>query len=448
MKYKPSKYMHMVVNKQNELILYNALYGTNSLCKIRDSKGVTHALKNGIESIDGELSDVMNSLVQRGYLVEEWKNEEALFNFKKAQMLSPKNLSLTIVIAGECNFKCVYCHDRYGQSTISLETQEKIVDYIRRNIQQYTGLHISWFGGEPLLAMDIIEDMSRKMMDICRKNKKPYSASMTTNGYYLNLDVFNRLRRVNVLSYQITLDGSQETHDSRRFLADGSGTYNKIFDNLTEISASITSFMYNFAIRVNMTIDMLDDIPLIVNTHLTCFGADPRFRLLFHPVTNFGGESVKSLSHIMGGADMMRQIYHILLEYPKLPYLSLVGLDPFTAICYAGVENNWWIDPEGIVHKCSIYFTNPDTKDRCSMGNIDALGKHQDYSYLLAEWVHSSSTVCPSLDNCFFAPVCMGEPCPAKRIFSPNHLKEECPKKDVDLLILLLDRQEPLIFID
>ena len=39
---------------------------------------------------------------------------------------------------------------------MSEETQNAIISYVKKQIQNYDGLRISWFGGEPLLRMDII----------------------------------------------------------------------------------------------------------------------------------------------------------------------------------------------------------------------------------------------------------------------------------------------------
>ena len=51
---------------------------------------------------------------------------------------------------------------------------------------------ISWFGGEPLLEMEVIDYVSQKVMEICRKAHKPYTAAVTSNGYLLSRTVQQR----------------------------------------------------------------------------------------------------------------------------------------------------------------------------------------------------------------------------------------------------------------
>lgn len=79
------------------------------------------------------------------------------------------------------------------------------------------GKKFNWYhSGEPLLAMDIIESMSVRIMEICKKAKRKYISDITTNGYLLSLDVFRKLLDLNVIEYQITIDGPKEIHDAKK----------------------------------------------------------------------------------------------------------------------------------------------------------------------------------------------------------------------------------------
>lgn len=77
---------------------------------------------------------------------------------------------------------------------MSLETANDIIKYInnevKNNRSKYDKIQLSWFGGEPLLNLKIIEYISSSVIEIARKNKIEYSADMTTNGYLLNPRVF------------------------------------------------------------------------------------------------------------------------------------------------------------------------------------------------------------------------------------------------------------------
>ena len=50
---------------------------------------------------------------------------------------------------------------------LSLDVKHAIVNYIKNNIHKFTELNVTWFGGEPLLALNDIREMSREFMKIC-----------------------------------------------------------------------------------------------------------------------------------------------------------------------------------------------------------------------------------------------------------------------------------------
>lgn len=111
---------------------------------------------------------------------------------------------------------------------MSKEKQDAIILFLRKNIKNYTAISLDWFGGEPLLAMDAIEYISKHALEICRIAKKPLISSMTTNGYFLDCATFEKLSAYNLIDIKITIDGLKQTHDMQRVLKDGSPTFDKI----------------------------------------------------------------------------------------------------------------------------------------------------------------------------------------------------------------------------
>ena len=105
-----------------------------------------------------------------------------------------------------------------------------------------------WFGGEPLLKFQEIIEESAKVKEICTNNNREYIGSITTNGYLLNKHIFSELYIVGIRTYQITLDG--EKHDKFRVLENGSGTFNTIKNNISNISNMDGDF--HIIIRVNV----------------------------------------------------------------------------------------------------------------------------------------------------------------------------------------------------
>ena len=81
---------------------------------------------------------------------------------------------------------------------MSKDIQDKIVEYVRRQVSTISQLSVNWYGGEPLLAIDVIESLTEHFLKICKENNITYSSTIITNGYLLDMETVNRL-----IEYQI-----------------------------------------------------------------------------------------------------------------------------------------------------------------------------------------------------------------------------------------------------
>lgn len=115
------------------------------------------------------------------------------------------HLSLVIAATSNCNFRCVYCYEGsvLRASTMSEAIQEAIVKFVESEAPHLETFTVTWYGGEPLLALDIIENLSIKFVDICKKNAIAYDATIVTNGYLLNCTVIEKLNTLHVNQYNM-----------------------------------------------------------------------------------------------------------------------------------------------------------------------------------------------------------------------------------------------------
>ncbi len=144
-----------------------------------------------------------------------------------------------------------------------------------------------WFGGEPLLELRIIREMSHDLMKICIDNRKVYTAQITTNAYSLTPEVFGELLTYGIRDYQVTIDGIQTIHDKARVLANGKGTFSVIFDNILNIKRRYNKQRFRVVIRTNLTKDILEYVDDYITTCNKITDNDERFKIDIQFVNNW-----------------------------------------------------------------------------------------------------------------------------------------------------------------
>jgi len=200
-------------------------------------------------SVSKRNSALKKLLAEKGFIIDDSIDEIELLRISHLNARTQKShMGLTIVPTLSCNFQCRYCYETGNRQTMDRDVETALLDLVRRRIPKGRHLSVTWFGGEPLLRMDIIERLSRGLIKICEDNKVKYSANMITNGYLLNPKNVHNLRLFKINSVQITIDGPPDIHDQRRPLKKGGKTFKKIFENLKEASLKIS-------VRLRMNVD-------------------------------------------------------------------------------------------------------------------------------------------------------------------------------------------------
>ena len=162
------------------------------------------------------------------------------------------HLALTINPTLVCNFACPYCfeYDHNGK-TMTTETEDRIVDFVKSH-SEAKSMRITWFGGEPLIAFDRIESLSKKLLSLGLE----YDAGIISNGYLVNEDVAKRISHLHITSMQITLDGLKERHDSRMgCLKNGGATFDRIISSMK----LLREFAPDMRIGIRVNIDHEND---------------------------------------------------------------------------------------------------------------------------------------------------------------------------------------------
>lgn len=188
-----------------------------------------------LEELD-ENHPIIERFAKRG-VIANFDERAALETMGRAACAMPHLIGLTICPTMGCNFDCPYCFEDHFAGKMSQEVQDDVVALAGRMLDASGAkdVFVTWFGGEPLLAPDIIESLSARLMAFADERGGKYSASIITNGYLLTQDVVDMLERCKVNHAQITIDGMGATHDATRRLAGGGPTFERITANLRDL---------------------------------------------------------------------------------------------------------------------------------------------------------------------------------------------------------------------
>jgi len=149
---------------------------------------------------------------------------------------TPGLRALCLNVAHDCDLRCRYCFagtGRFGgrRSLMSAAVAREAVDFLLAEAKDAPSLDIDFFGGEPLLAFEVV----RETVDYGRRRAaetgRRLSFTLTTNAASLGPDEAAYLAETmdNVV---LSLDGRPEVHDRMRRFAGGRGSHRPVLDNI------------------------------------------------------------------------------------------------------------------------------------------------------------------------------------------------------------------------
>ncbi len=127
---------------------------------------------------------------------------------------------IQIVLTEKCNLSCVYCWQSHQERTTF--NYSRVSQTLMNLLKSFNGtkrICIHFFGGEPLLAFSVIQQLTSEVNQLWKINNWPSDYLIfeaTTNGTLFNNEVkiwFNQNKNVIPL---LSLDGTPEMHNKNR----------------------------------------------------------------------------------------------------------------------------------------------------------------------------------------------------------------------------------------
>lgn len=154
-----------------------------------------------------------------------------------------------------CNAKCKHCGSSAEKKKYDGElTTEEIKSAFKQiaNDMDTSKILINVTGGEPLIRQDLCEVMEYAT------NGLGFHWGMTTNGILLNDENIEKLKKANMETISVSIDGLQETHDKFRGVL---GSYEIITNNIKKLKkAGYVKHLQVTTVFHKKNIDQLDEL--------------------------------------------------------------------------------------------------------------------------------------------------------------------------------------------
>ncbi len=305
--------------------------------------------------------------------------------------------SAIVVLNLDCNLACPYCYEesfrdrRYmGAATATL-----LVETIRRErIAKGQSVRLTFYGGEPLLSLDLIRAVSEPLREAARERGVSYSFSLVTNGTLLNRACAEELVALGLIGAKITLDGPAELHNRSRPYVSGNGSYEAIMRNVLDIFDIVS-----LQLGGNYTRENYRDFPRMLDGLLTR-GIDPARvgTVAFAPVIPKSGERI--VTDFNAGCScsyepwLMEAGVWLREETLKRGFLAP---KPKLSACMVELENDLVIACDGSYYKCPAFLSCPEL----SMGSLAEGLRDYHGSHNMDLWKTDECLACAYLPLCF-----------------------------------------------
>lgn len=299
-----------VVPVRNGIILYNTM--TRSIVVMREDEYEKILTSDNL--------DFVRYLKRNFFIVEEDFDDFTTLETLRKSFEIPLDenylkegelVEYTILSTTDCNANCFYCYEK-GRSRIpmSMETAEKVADFIIRTSNKKHKLKIRWFGGEPLFNIKVIDYVSKRLNEASIN----YDCGIISNGYFFNENVVEKAVNLWKLKHiQITLDGTEEVYNKiKNYNHCPSSAYKKVLQNIKLLLDAKVAV----SIRMNCDLHNAENLKLLIKELHDNFKNHKLFNVYVYPL--FDEEEQRTQEHNEELFQKLEEIEEVLNQYGYL----------------------------------------------------------------------------------------------------------------------------------
>lgn len=431
---------NIVQSVDNQILLYNTF--STSLVELSNKVYRTIFEQHDFSVPEAKL------LMEMGFLIEDSCDEIKEMEKIRCEVLKNSGDKIANIIIAptlECNAHCFYCFENgYRKGKMTKETADALVEFLARKWNG-TKLGITWFGGEPLLAYEIIDYVSKKLKDY----GITYGCKITTNGFLFNKEVaFKAINLWNVEKVQITIDAiGDEYNRIKNYNSDCGDAFSVVIKNIE------TALKMGIKIKVRINFDPLDQDKALSTMQylLKRYNNADNLKVYFAPI-DADDEIVKNISNdfaeykehpyislikfgrqhrLYRGFPDMEDEDSNYYEYDTCGLLKKLKIYPSPINCYATCPNVMSIAPNGDIYKCHRALG----RSEYASGNIKTgIEKNNAYQFFC-----NTRLTYEECDKCPILPICQGGCKINAKFYSGKEACAPCKAIIKDLILLYRD---------
>lgn len=407
---KQSKY-NCILQDNTGMVIYNA--ATDQLVALTPQlANIFNEGKAAPEKIKAQHAELYDHLLQKGIFVCDDADEtEAYIRKREEYERSSGEYTITINPTLACNMSCWYCYESHkNMPAMSADVKQSVLLLIDKLLadNKLKKLNLSFFGGEPLLYFDkVVVDIINHAKMQCKAFDAKLSIHFTTNAYLLTDNVLKQLEGLDV-SFQITIDGGKQVHDSVRKTKGGEPTYARIVEHIHQT----LSHGFPVGVRFNYT---AKSIPSFIDVVKDFSHLQQEQKQL----VNFTFQRVWQDNE--GDADQVgQQVEHIERAFEQAGLFVNNAKSYIVPYCYADGVNTAVVNYNGDLFKCTARDFAPKSKE----GTLAADGTLRWNERLRKRMsIRHGSDTCL---QCRIYPICHGG-CSQMKLEAPDGISS-CPK--------------------
>ena len=311
-------------------------------------------------------------------------------------------IELTLFVDHQCNLRCSYCYNGAKFTRrMSADTMRKAVDLALS--QPTPHLDVAFFGGEPLLELDLLKETSEYVDEAISRLPPPrptHRILLNTNGTLFDDESLDWLAPPRVATVFVSLDGPRDVHNRYRVDAAGRGSFDRVMKGLEMLRDRGIAFQLLGVVSVDTAPRLAETAKLLLSQRARKATLSINYR------DEWTEESCAALRQGLADAgDVWMRMFRNGTPFPFDPFHTkilthLKGGIPCPSRCLLG-GHEFTVVPSGRIYPCA-QMVGEDSRHDLLIGHVDTGLERERMAELqaLKDRVEQTCAPCAMKDRC------------------------------------------------